>query len=117
MDKRVIGVIAIILMIIPLFSGCLEDDTVINELPSVEIIYPRSGMTVSSLVMISGTATDPDGDKTIELVEIKIEDGEWIIADGTTKWSFDWTTYNLDEGRYLISVRAWDGIDLFRREG
>ena len=111
MDKRVIGILVFVLMILPLFSGCLEEDTVSNEKPLIEILYPRREKVVSSLVMISGTASDPDGDDALVNVEVMIEDGEWVIADGTTKWSFDWSTYEIDDGLYHISVRAWDGID------
>jgi hypothetical protein len=68
-------------------------------------------MTVYSLVMISGTASDPDGDTTLEKVEVMINDNGWNIAEGTTKWSFDWRTYEIDDDLYNIRVRSWDGTD------
>ena len=111
MDKRVVAALLFISMILQFFSGCLEEDRVSNEVPLLEITYPRNGGTVSSIVMISGTASDPDGDDTLVNVEVMINDGEWNVADGTTKWSFDWRTYEIDDGLYHISVRAWDGTD------
>ena len=110
MDKRIIALLLVFFLAMPLFSGCFEKEGPLNEMPSVEIEYPRSGATVSNLVMISGSATDPDGDDTIIQVEVKIDDGEWNIADGTAKWSFDWRTYENDDGVYSIFVRSWDGI-------
>ena len=109
MDKRVIALTLVILVAIPLFSGCLEDvDS--NEKPLVFINYPLDGMTVSNIVMISGEASDPDGDDELVYVEVKIDD-KWNIADGTTKWSYDWRAYEIDDGLYNIYVRAWDGTD------
>jgi hypothetical protein len=96
-------------MTIPLFTGCLGENDPVNEKPLVFIEYPFDGSTVSSLVMISGSATDPDGDETIVKVEVSINGDDWNIVKGSTKWSFDWRTYDLDDGLYSILVRAWDG--------
>ena len=109
MDKRVIASILVISVVVPLFSGCIgEVDS--NEKPLVFIDYPLEGMTVSNIVMISGEAFDPDGDEELVYVEVKIDD-KWNIADGTTKWSYEWRAYEIDDGLYTIHVRAWDGTD------
>ena len=109
MDKRVIALILVISVAVPLFSGCIgEVDS--NEKPLVSIDYPLDGMTVSNIVMISGEASDPDGDDELVYVEVKIDD-KWNIADGTTKWSYEWRAYEIDDGLYIICVRAWDGTD------
>jgi len=111
MDKRVIAVILFSCLLPPLFSGCLGGDTDGNSLPVVLISYPLDDATVFGLVMISGTAFDPDGNKTLQRVEVKIDDNEWNVADGSTKWSFDWGAYEVDDGLYTIRARAWDGLD------
>ncbi len=77
--------------------------------PIVNIISPTGG-TVSDTVIISGTASDLDGDSTIESVQVKIAD-DWEYTDGITDWSYNWDTTNLDDGNYTIYVRAFDGID------
>ena len=110
MDKRIIALILVISLAMPLFSGCLEEVNS-NEKPLVSIDYPLDGMTVSSLFMISGEASDPDGDDDLVYIEVKINDDEWDISDGTTKWSYDWRTYEIDDGLYDVYVRAWDGTD------
>ena len=110
MDKKLIAVLIIVSLVVPLFSGCLGDDGVEpNEKPVVSINYPKNEMIVSNLVMVSGTASDPDGDDDLVNIEIKIEGGDWEIADGTTKWSYDWIAYNLEDGAYTVSSRSWDG--------
>jgi hypothetical protein len=81
----------------------------INHKPVVAITYPSDGMTVSNLVMVSGTASDPDTKGTVVKVEVQIGDGAWVLAQGTTLWSVDWTTYSYSDGSYILSARSWDG--------
>ena len=111
MDKKAIALILFVLVTLPLFSGCLEENGNGNEMPVVEIDYPSNGMTVSGLVKIHGVASDPDGDKTLERVEVMIDDGEWNVAEGTANWSFDLVTYQINDDPFNIYVRVWDGID------
>jgi hypothetical protein len=111
MDKNILSVIVFFILILPLFSGCLEYDSNRNKKPMVEITYPLNKTVVSNIVMISGTASDPDGNDTLENIEIRIGSSDWFIADGTIKWSFDWIAHESKDGFYNISVRAWDGID------
>ena len=111
MDKKVIAILLFVSVTLPLLSGCIGEKRSGNEEPSVEITYPRDGMTVSGIVMVSGTASDPDGDTTLVRVEVMINDDEWNIADGTAKWSYDWRTYEINNSLYTIRVRSWDGTD------
>jgi hypothetical protein len=110
MKKQIIAIFLVVVLSVGCFSGCLEwepEDT--NEQPTVSITYPSEGAVVSQLVIISGIAADPDGDNELVSVEVKIGDDDWEIASGTTKWSYDWNVYGLDDAVYVISVRAWDG--------
>jgi len=110
MDKKLIAIFIVVSLLVTLFSGCLGEDTdKSNEKPVITISYPINNKKVSSLVMISGTSTDPDGDDDLIRVEVKIDDGEWETADGTTKWSYDWNTYEYKDGVYTINARSWDG--------
>ncbi len=109
MEKKLIAVFIVVSLLVTLFSGCLGQDEEPNEKPVVTIIYPTGRMIVSSLVMISGTSTDPNGDDELVSVEVKINGSEWDIADGTTKWSYDWNTYEFKDGSYTINVRSSDG--------
>jgi hypothetical protein len=108
MDKKIVAILVVISLSLPLLAGCLGEDKLDNKMPLVEIKYPRNMRTVSNIVMISGIASDPDGNDTIVRIEVMIDD-DWDIAEGTTKWSYDWRTYEIDDGLYNIFVRAWDG--------
>ncbi len=98
-----------------------------NEEPVIEMLTPVAGekiytqdnistipqVTVSGIVRISGTATDPDG--TVSRVEICIDRDWWnttavtLNADGT--WYYDWNTSLVPEGPHHVMVRAYDGQD------
>ncbi len=111
MSRRILALLLLIVVITPLLAGCMGEVRVDNDKPVVEILYPRSRMTVSGIVMISGIASDEDGNDTLTSVEVKINDGEWNIVDGTTEWSYDWRTYNITDGSYSVYARSWDGTD------
>lgn len=110
MYKKIL-VVLIVIFTLSFFSGCLQEQGVSNEKPVIEIEYPKGGATVSNLIMISGVSSDPDGNETVEQIEISINDGEWKKADGVVKWSYELNTYELEDGYYIIKARAWDGQD------
>jgi len=112
MDKRrIIAVLLIIAVALPVIFIVIEEDKVdVNKKPIVEITYPYNDSTISKIVIISGIASDPDGDDNLLEVEVMI-DGRWNLADGNTKWSYEWKTYEIEEGSYIIRARSWDGTD------
>jgi len=109
--SKIIIIGLILMMIFPLFSGCIEDEGQQNHLPEVTIIYPDYNEFVASIVKITGLATDKDGDRQITLVEIKINGSDWVAAEGTNEWSYDWNTFTYSDGKAMIYVRAYDGKD------
>ena len=111
MDKKLITLCIVVFLLTTLFSGCLEDNEEENHKSVVTISYPKDNAVVSSLVMISGISSDPDGDDDIYKVEVKISDNDWDRADGTLQWSYFWDAYDYEDGMYIISVRSWDGED------
>ncbi len=80
-----------------------------NQPPTVDIIYPADGQTVSGTITITGNAADSDG--TVTLVEVKIDSGSWQTASGTTSWSKPWDTNTVSDGQHTISARSYDGED------
>jgi hypothetical protein len=105
-----VAIIAIAAVLVALFSGFSPTNIhFLNTKPVVSISYPSSGASVWGLVMISGTASDADGN--VSSVEVKIGDGEWTGADGTSLWSFTWDTYSVENSRFTVSARSWDGKD------
>jgi len=82
-----------------------------NRKPGVLITSPESNEVVEGTILIKGTASDPDGDETLEKVEIRIGGGSWRTAPGTTTWEYQFDTTSKADGRYLIEARAYDGED------
>ena len=79
------------------------------ELPTVSIASPKDGDTVSDTIIITGTASAPEG-KGIQSVEIEIDDnGEWFKAEGTETWSYKWNSETVANGVHKIEARCYDG--------
>jgi Bacterial Ig domain len=107
-------VIVVFILLVGTFSGFFSQNFnlhFVNGKPIVTITYPSNGATIARLVMISGTANDPDAGDNVTNVEVKIGENEWANATGTTLWSYDWTTYASPNGKYTISARSYDGKD------
>jgi hypothetical protein len=90
-----------------------------NQPPTCTISSPSDSSTVYGNITISGTASDTDG--TVIQVQIKIDNGNWIIASGTTSWSYSWDTTTVSNGQHTIYVhtiyvRAFDGTDFSNTE-
>ncbi|KAA0009870.1 MAG: tandem-95 repeat protein, partial [Thermoplasmata archaeon] len=83
----------------------------INHKPFIEIIEPENGSIVEKSIIIKGKAWDVDGNESIVKVEVKIDDGEWVLANGTILWSYLWNITKIKNGKYEIKVRAWDGVN------
>jgi hypothetical protein len=81
----------------------------INNPPAVAIINPIASEIISEKYSTNGTATDPDGDGTIDEVQIMIDNGTWIIVTGTNSWTFTWDTTSVSDGPHTICARAFDG--------
>ena len=109
--NKIIAIILVLIVILTLSSYYfIEEKNEENIEPEVEISYPLNGSTVSNIVTISGSAIDPDGNDGLLEVEIKI-DGKWVLVNGNVKWSYEWRTYEFQDGIYTIQVRSWDGSD------
>ena len=80
-----------------------------NIPPYVSIEFPLIQSILNGTVMIMGTAMDIDG--SIQAVEMKIDDGYWIVANGTSSWNFNWNTSMTSNGVHMISARSYDGSD------
>ncbi len=78
----------------------------VDAAPSVSIINPEDGSTVSGNVMVSAVATDDIGVNQVEF----FVDGESIgmDEDGTDGWSWEWDTSADSEGSHVITSTATD---------
>ncbi|MCD6331309.1 MAG: PKD domain-containing protein [Thermoplasmata archaeon] len=80
-----------------------------NTKPVVSIEYPKESDVLSGVVEIKGSAWDADGDE-IQKVEIRIDRGEWKLANGTTSWNYKLDTTKLSNGWHIIEARCYDGM-------
>lgn len=81
--------------------------SLINISFTINITSPYKDKVVSGIINISGKAYTIGGN--IKKVEIKIDDEEWQVANGTTNWYFILDTSSLKNGEHSIYVRAYDG--------
>lgn len=82
--------------------------TVINdEKPTVSIESPNSGDVVNGTVIIQGIASDFE--ENLEMVQIKIDDDEWIDINGLNEWWYYWDTVDETEETHTIKARSYDG--------
>jgi parallel beta-helix repeat protein len=79
----------------------------INIIPTVFINAPSKGEIVFGTVMVSGDASDVDGD--VENVQLAINNKNVEGLAGISSWSYYWNTTDLEPGEYSISVRSFDG--------
>jgi hypothetical protein len=81
-----------------------------NHPPEVFIESPEEGDTVDQVLRARGIAFDEDDN--VQQVRLRVDDGPWEVADGTTRWSANVSTTDLSEGAHTLQVIADDGIDL-----
>ncbi|RLF59436.1 MAG: hypothetical protein DRN37_03860, partial [Thermoplasmata archaeon] len=82
-----------------------------NSPPVVAITYPNEGVLLSGVITVQGTAYDENGNETLQKVEVKIDDGNWSDASGTTQWTYVWNTTETSDGNHTIYARAYDGVN------
>ncbi|MBI4056351.1 MAG: right-handed parallel beta-helix repeat-containing protein, partial [Elusimicrobia bacterium] len=71
--------------------------------PTISILVPSGGATITSALTVSGTAADNVG---VTLVETSLDGGAFGSATGTTNWTKSLGT--LSNGSHSVSARAKD---------
>lgn len=82
--------------------------------PSVSILEPSEGSTVSGVFSFNGLAA-VDND-TLSRLEVRIDSGPWQDAIGAIEWAFSMNSNQLSNGPHILYVRAWtsQGISIQR---
>ena len=85
--------------------------TVVNRKPLITVLKPNGGETVSNLVTVSWSASDPDDDDLTYQVGYNIENQGWqLIASGLKDLSYIWNVSGFaDSSSVMIKVIANDG--------
>ncbi|MDC7221324.1 MAG: hypothetical protein PQJ59_15415 [Spirochaetales bacterium] len=76
-----------------------------SDLPVSHIANPEPEMRVGGDLNIVGTCVDDDD---VDFVEIKIDEGEYIRAEGSHFWSYFLDTSDMEDGFYTITSRGTD---------
>jgi hypothetical protein len=72
--------------------------------PTVVMISPAAGSTVTGVVTITATASD---DRGVTRVELYIN-GSLLAGDDSSPYAIVWETNNLSTGDYAVQLRAYD---------
>lgn len=89
----------------PLNDFCFK--TYGYSIPTINITKPSMNDETYGKTKIYGNAYDTDG--TVKKVEIKIDNNDWIIVNGTNDWVFEWDTAEEKNGVHTVYVRSDDG--------
>ena len=77
--------------------------------PVLTIENPLEDELINGTVEISGSAHHPKGDGNLKWTLVKIDDDDWITADGTSDWSYTWDTTSVEDGEHVIRAVTSDG--------
>ena len=73
--------------------------------PAITVATPTNSAIVAGNLLISGTATD---NIAVQTVEVRLDNGPWTTAAGTTTWSYSLNSSNFLNGPHVVAARATD---------
>jgi hypothetical protein len=74
--------------------------------PEISGLSIEDGQRVRDIISIEGDASD---DGTVEMVQARIDGGEWVDVEGTDRWTHGLDTTSLSHGNHTLEIRGWDG--------
>ncbi len=108
--ERLLGIISLIIVTaIALSVSLVMANGLGGQPPTVTMTAPVEGATVDGALLVQGNASDADGNETLQRVEVRIGDGVWRTATGTTSWNYSWDTATVQDGSHTIEARSYDG--------
>ena len=76
--------------------------------PILTLQSPANNAVLAGNVALSGTATD---NVAVQKVEVRLDNGPWLLATGTGAWSYNLNSSNFLNGPHQIAARATDSAD------
>jgi hypothetical protein len=74
--------------------------------PLLTVLSPVQGTIINRRVLnISGSCQDAGG---IDRIDVRVDNGSWVTANGTSVWSGSWDGSNLSLGDHVVEARAVD---------
>ncbi|MEM4728509.1 MAG: Ig-like domain-containing protein, partial [Thermoplasmata archaeon] len=98
---------AVVIRVMDSKGGYAEQFFVINvsvRLLRCEILYPGDNETVRGVITVRGRAAS--GVAVVWRVEVRVDGGEWSVAEGIESWSYRLDTRNLKNGPHRLEARA-----------
>ena len=78
----------------------------VDNPPTIPDVSLQDGETISGIVTLEGEALDDD---KVEVVQVQIDGGEWVDAEGTDEWTFELDTTEMENGEHTLRIRSYDG--------
>lgn len=75
------------------------------DIPLISVSNLVSGQKIYGFYTIAGTASDDDA---VLKVEVRIDSGSWVLATGTTSWSYKLDTSQYSNGAHTFYCRSYD---------
>jgi hypothetical protein len=73
--------------------------------PTISIEQPAGGSTVQGAFTVAGSAAD---DLQLETVEVRVDEGAYRLATGTSAWALSIDSGAYGEGTHIVRARATD---------
>ena len=90
------------------FSASWSTGGTTNQAPQVGLTSPANGSTVSGVVTVSASASDPDG--SVARVTFGLPDGT-TVDDTTAPFAVDWDSTTVADGsNYAVTAKAYDDV-------
>jgi hypothetical protein len=77
--------------------------------PAVTITEPFANSTIRGALQIKGTAYPRTGPAVIQ-VFVRLDGGDWELANGTGQWTFEIQSRGLKNGPHTVTARSYDGL-------
>jgi hypothetical protein len=78
----------------------------VDQPPGVADLSLEVDVLYAGMLNITGSASD---DVEVLKVEVRVDEGQWRDATGTTSWWYELDTTTIDQGDHLFEVRTYDG--------
>ena len=77
--------------------------------PRLVFLTPIENKKVKGTITVAGRAFN--GTLDVVIVQVRVDDGPWGDANGTSIWLFPLETSKLKNGRHTLQARGFDGVD------
>jgi len=94
------------------YQYSVKSVTISYSLPRITIKSPVNESTINtSRILIKGEAYDSSGGENL-LVYVKIDNGNWELAEGVRSWSKVWYVTSADNGAHIVQAKAFESENL-----